>query len=668
MASSGKDQQKKPKGGSAGVPDPLSFRGLILWFLLFTLVVVAFQVWQQQQKPYDEMAVYPEFENMVTNGLVKKCEVRIDGVGRQTLYCERVSSGKGKDKDKDLRGVKISLTENDKVTELLRKNGIEYKNTYANTMLSDLLLGSLPFLLLFVVLYFVFIRPMRSAGGGVMGFGRSRAKLLTRGDNKITFENVAGIDEAKEEVQEIIEFLKDAKRFQKLGGRIPKGVLLMGPPGTGKTLLAKAIAGEANVPFFSISGSDFVEMFVGVGASRVRDMFEQGKKSAPCLIFIDEIDAVGRSRFTGIGGGHDEREQTLNALLVEMDGFESTAGVIIIAATNRPDVLDPALLRPGRFDRTIVIDLPMLEGREAILKMHGKKIKLAADADLRRIARGTPGFSGADLANLLNEAALLAAKNGKEGVELKDLEEARDKVRWGRERRSRVLDDGDKKITAHHEAGHALVTMLVEQSEPVHKITIIPRGTAYLGATMQLPVKDRYMDGKIKLLGILATLMGGRVAEEMIFGDITTGARSDLKEATRVARLMVCDWGMSMDMGPQTFGEPEELMFLGREVTRHKDYSEETARKIDSEISSLLRDAYERAKKILVENREKLEDIARLLLERETLDGEEVVEIVKHGRILSEDERKARDVQDASKSKPPAIPSQPGLLPGLGNP
>ncbi|MEI6809628.1 MAG: ATP-dependent zinc metalloprotease FtsH [bacterium] len=668
MASSGKDQMKKPKGGPSGVPDPLSFRGLILWFLLFTLVVVAFQVWQQQQKPYDEISVYPEFESMVTNGLVKKCEVRIDGVGRQTLFCERVSSGKGKDKDKELRGVKISLTENDKVTELLRKNGIEYKNIYSNTMLSDLLLGSLPFLLLFVVLYFVFIRPMRSAGGGVMGFGRSRAKLLTRGDNKITFENVAGIDEAKEEVQEIIEFLKDAKRFQKLGGRIPKGVLLMGPPGTGKTLLAKAIAGEANVPFFSISGSDFVEMFVGVGASRVRDMFEQGKKSAPCLIFIDEIDAVGRSRFTGIGGGHDEREQTLNALLVEMDGFESSAGVIIIAATNRPDVLDPALLRPGRFDRTIVIDLPMLEGREAILKMHGKKIKLAADADLRRIARGTPGFSGADLANLLNEAALLAAKNGKEGVELKDLEEARDKVRWGRERRSRVLDDGDKKITAHHEAGHALVTMLVEQSEPVHKITIIPRGTAYLGATMQLPMKDRYMDGKVKLLGILATLMGGRVAEEMVFGDITTGARSDLKEATRVARLMICDWGMSIDMGPQTFGEPEELMFLGREVTRHKDYSEETARKIDAEINALLREAYERAKKILVENREKLEDIARLLLERETLDGEEVMEIVKHGRILSEDERKARDGQDAAKgSKPPAVPEQPGLLPGLGN-
>ncbi|MEI6971910.1 MAG: ATP-dependent zinc metalloprotease FtsH [bacterium] len=662
MASPGKDVSKRPKVPQIGVPDPLSFRGVLIWFLLFTLVIAAFHFWSQQQKTYEEIPIYPDFENMVTNGSIRKCEIRIDGGGRQTLFCEAQSNIKGKRST----GVKISMTESDKIPEFLRKHGVKYTNIYSSSMMTDVLIGTLPVILLFVVLYFVFIRPMRSAGGGVMGFGRSRAKLLTRGDNRITFENVAGIDEAKEEVQEVIEFLKDAKRFQKLGGRIPKGVLLMGPPGTGKTLLAKAIAGEANVPFFSISGSDFVEMFVGVGASRVRDMFEQGKKSAPCLIFIDEIDAVGRSRFTGIGGGHDEREQTLNALLVEMDGFESTAGVIIIAATNRPDVLDPALLRPGRFDRTIVIDLPMLDGREAILKMHGKKIKIAPNVDLRRIARGTPGFSGADLENLLNEAALLAAKAGKEAVETKDMEEARDKVRWGRERRSRVLDDSDKKITAHHEVGHALVAMMVEQSEPIHKITIIPRGTAYLGATMQLPEKDRFMDGKIKLQGILATLMGGRVAEDMIFGDITTGARSDLKEATRVARLMVCDWGMSVDLGPQTFGEREEIMFLGREVARHQDYSEDTAKKIDVEINNLLRESYERAKKILVENREKLEDMARILIERETLDGVEVEEIVKYGHILTDEERKAMELQDGSKNKTPAAGDQPGLLPGLG--
>jgi cell division protease FtsH len=415
--------------------------------------------------------------------------------------------------------------------------------------------------------------------------------------------------------------------------------MLMGPPGTGKTLMAKAIAGEADVPFFNISGSDFVEMFVGVGASRVRDMFEQGKKNAPCIIFIDEIDAVGRSRFSGIGGGHDEREQTLNALLVEMDGFDTQEGVIIIAATNRPDVLDPALQRPGRFDRQIVIDLPTLEGREAILQIHARGIKLSPAVELRRIARGTPGFSGADLANLMNEAALLAARGGKESVTLPDLEEARDKVRWGRERRSRVLDEKEKKITAYHETGHALVTLLVQESEPLHKITIIPRGTAYLGATMQLPEKDRYMEGKNKLKGTLATMMGGRVAEELVFGDITSGARSDLKHATRLARLMVCDWGMSETLGPQTFGNHEELMFLGREISRSQDYSEDTARKIDADISNLLRESYTHAREIIEKNRDKLELITKALLERETLDARDVEELMSQGRILSESER-----------------------------
>ena len=432
----------------------------------------------------------------------------------------------------------------------------------------------------------------------------------------------------------------------------------MGPPGTGKTLLAKAIAGEADVPFFSISGSDFVEMFVGVGASRVRDMFEQGKRNAPCIIFIDEIDAVGRSRFSGIGGGHDEREQTLNALLVEMDGFDTQEGVIIIAATNRPDVLDSALQRPGRFDRQIVIDLPTLEGREAILKIHAQRVKMAAEVELRRLARGTPGFSGADLANLINEAALLAARAGKEAVGMPDLEEARDKVRWGRERRSRVLDDKERRITAYHEAGHAIVTVLVAESEPLHKITIIPRGTAYLGATMQLPEKDRYMEGRKKLEGILATLMGGRVAEELVFGDITSGARSDLKQATRLARLMVCDWGMSEALGPQTFGSHEELLFLGREVSRSQDFSEDTARRIDAEVNRLLREAHASARSILEDGREKLDLVARTLLERETMDGRDVEEIVRHGRLLSPEERAAEEPA-AGPAASPAAEVQP---------
>ncbi|NQT92108.1 MAG: ATP-dependent zinc metalloprotease FtsH, partial [Lentisphaerae bacterium] len=405
------------------------------------------------------------------------------------------------------------------------------------------------------------------------------------------------------------------------------------------------------------------EMFVGVGASRVRDMFEQGKKNAPCIIFIDEIDAVGRSRFTGIGGGHDEREQTLNALLVEMDGFETQQGVIILAATNRPDVLDQALLRPGRFDRQVVIDLPTIDGREAILDMHAKGVTMAGGVNLRKLARGTPGFSGADLENLLNEAALLGAREGKEAVDMSDLEEARDKVRWGRERKSRVLDEKEKRITAYHEAGHALVMQLVEDSEPLHKITIIPRGVAYLGATMQLPEKDRYMEGKTKLFGMLTGYMGGRTAEELVFGDITSGASSDLREATRIARHMICDWGMSEDLGPQTFGESQELMFLGRDITRNQDYSEETARKIDVEVSALLRECHKRAKELLQANREKLEMVAELLLERETLDGRDVEEIVEHGRLLDAEERaeidKETDLEEERKSPgPPALPTE----------
>ncbi len=646
-----KSPEQKP---AAGGPDPqgAQFRGFLLWIVLFVGVLVGFQLWAKARTGREEIRFFPDFTDYVQTNRVQECDIVTDVTGRMYVLGElRAAPG---NTTAPLRHIKVTVTDGDEVQALLRENNVKYKNVHASPLMSEMVSAGLQVLLLVGILYFFFIRQIRAAGHGVMGFGRSRAKLLTRDSQRATFENVAGIDEAKEEVHEIIAFLKDPKRFQTLGGRIPKGVLLMGPPGTGKTLLAKAIAGEAEVPFFSISGSDFVEMFVGVGASRVRDMFEQGKKNAPCLIFIDEIDAVGRSRFTGIGGGHDEREQTLNALLVEMDGFETSEGVIIIAATNRPDVLDPALLRPGRFDRQIVIDLPMLDGREAILKMHARKIRLSNNVDMRRLARGTPGFSGADLENLLNEAALVAAKNGKAAVEQSDLEEARDKVRWGRERRSRVLDDKEKKITAYHESGHALVASHVAESEPVHKITIIPRGTSFLGATMQLPEKDRFIESKTKLEGILATYMGGRAAEDLIWSEMTTGASSDLKEATRVARLMVCDWGMCQELGPQTYGVREELMFLGREVNRSQDYSEDTARKIDIEVSKILRTSYERARRILTEHRDKLEVMATLLLERETLDGRDVEEIAKFGKLLSEEERAKQTDSAPRKPEPEA--------------
>jgi cell division protease FtsH len=514
----------------------------------------------------------------------------------------------------------------------------------------------LPVVVILIILYFVFMRQIKSANMGAMSFGKSRAKMLNQDKKKLTFANVAGIKEAKEEVQEIVEFLKEPQKFQKLGGRIPKGVLLMGPPGTGKTLLAKAIAGEAGVPFFNISGSDFVEMFVGVGASRVRDMFEQGKKHAPCLIFIDEIDAVGRSRFSGIGGGHDEREQTLNALLVEMDGFETSEGVIIIAATNRADVLDTALLRPGRFDRQIIIDLPTLTGREEILRMHAQKVKLAESADLSRIARGTPGFSGADLANLLNEAALLAARLGRSAIEHVDLEEARDKVLWGRERRSRAMEDRERRITAWHEAGHALLQVLCEHTEPLHKVTIIPRGQA-LGATMTLPERDVLNRSKRELLDHLVVLMGGRIAEQLFTGDLSTGARMDIKMASETARKMICAFGMSDVFGFQSFGDNQETLFLGREVARSQAFSEDTAKKIDEEVKRLVSEAYARAEKMIAENREQLEKLVVHLIEAETMDGRDVEELLKLGRILSEEERAAQKREKEGTAQPGAQPA-----------
>jgi cell division protease FtsH len=517
-----------------------------------------------------------------------------------------------------------------------------------------ILLNALPLLLLVGFCLFL-MRQMQAGGNKALSFGKSRARLLSAQQKKVTFKDVAGTDEAKEELQEIIEFLKDPQKFQKLGGRIPKGVLLVGPPGTGKTLLARAIAGEANVPFFSISGSDFVEMFVGVGASRVRDLFEQGKKNAPCIIFIDEIDAVGRHRGAGLGGGHDEREQTLNALLVEMDGFESNEGVILIAATNRPDVLDPALLRPGRFDRRVVVARPDVKGREEILRVHTRKKPIADDVDLSIIARGTPGFSGADLESLANEAALWAARQNRKFILMADFEMAKDKVLMGVERKSLILSDEEKKNTAYHEAGHAIVAAMTPGADPVHKVTIIPRGMA-LGLTMQLPTDDKHSYTKEHLEGMLAVLMGGRTAEEMFLGHITTGAGNDIERATDIARNMVCEWGMS-ELGPLAFGKKEEAIFLGREIAQHRDFSEATAVDIDKEVKRIVNIAYESAKNIQNTHRDVLERIAQGLLEREVLDANEVRMLIE-GKALPEKVR----------TPPPQPPGAPATDPKVTRP
>ena len=520
--------------------------------------------------------------------------------------------------------------------------------------------------LLFIIAIWIFmLRQMQSGGNKALSFGKSRAKLLNNQQKRVTFKDVAGVEEAKEELQEIIEFLKEPQKFQKLGGRIPKGVLMMGPPGTGKTLLARAIAGEANVPFFSISGSDFVEMFVGVGASRVRDLFEQGKKNAPCIIFIDEIDAVGRHRGAGLGGGHDEREQTLNQLLVEMDGFESNDGVILIASTNRPDVLDPALLRPGRFDRRVVVSRPDVRGREGILKVHTRKIPLGEDVDISVIARGTPGFTGADLANLVNEAALNAARYNKKLVAMGDFELAKDKVLMGAERKSMVISNEEKRVTAYHEAGHTLVGLKVPNADPVHKVTIIPRGMA-LGVTQQLPEGDRHNYSQEYLLGQIAILMGGRIAEDTFLGSITTGASNDIERATELARAMVCEYGMS-EMGPITFGKKEEQIFLGREIAQHRDFSEDTAIKIDEQVKKIVTAQFERAKAIIEENRETMIRLAECLLERESLDGVEIRRIVA-GLPLDENPPIADggDQDRPQLKEPTAKPLKPILPPITG--
>lgn len=547
----------------------------------------------------------------------------------------------------------------------------KFETVEPNTFLLNMAYALLPFLFLAAIIYFFLFRQIKMASKGALSFGKSKARMLNKEKNKTTFKDVAGVEEAKEEVSELVEFLKDPKKFQKLGGRIPKGVLMIGAPGTGKTLLAKAIAGEADAAFFSISGSDFVEMFVGVGASRVRDMFEQARKNTPCLIFIDEIDAVGRSRGHGLGGGNDEREQTLNALLVEMDGFDTQEGIIIIAATNRPDVLDPALLRPGRFDRQITVNLPDVRGREAILKVHAKNVKLEPGVDLTVIARGTPGYSGAELANLLNEAALLAARNNKKAVGMEELEEARDKVRWGRERRTLAMSDEDKKHTAWHEAGHALVNVMLKHTHPLHKVTIIPRGQA-LGSTMYLPKEDLLNRKRKEMLDIIAMTMAGRIAEEVVSNDISTGAAGDIQQATQMARAMVCQWGMSDKIGMIQYGDNNEFVFLGREMMRSKEYSELTSQQIDAEVKRIIDEQYQVARDIIYGNRDKLELIAQCLLEFETLDGAQVEEIVKTGKFTppAAPPPQVGPPTGAPAGTPlPEVPKpQPPELPGLGTP
>jgi cell division protease FtsH len=586
-------------------------------------------------------------------------EVQIDNRRIEGKYLD--PAAEGKDAEVSFY-IPIHEQNIQRYTAYLDDKGIKYHNKPPSLIFQNLIFSFLLPIVLFIGLWIVIMRQIQSGGNKAMSFGKSRARLVNESQPRITFDDVAGIEEAKEELQEIVEFLKDPQKFSRLGGKIPKGVLLVGPPGTGKTLLAKAIAGEASVPFFSISGSDFVEMFVGVGASRVRDLFEQGKKHKPCLIFIDEIDAVGRQRFAGIGGGHDEREQTLNQLLVEMDGFNANEGVILIAATNRPDVLDPALRRPGRFDREVTVDYPDVLGREKILQIYLRKVRMGPNVTVKVLARGTPGFSGADLANIVNEAALLAARRGKEFIDMRDLEEAKDRVMMGPERRSLVLTEEDKRMTAYHEAGHALCAKLLPHADPVHKVSVIPRGRS-LGATFSLPERDRRNRSREYLRDLLAWAMGGRAAEELIYGDITDGASDDIRKATHIAHLMVCEFGMSDKLGPRVFGEPRGHVFLGRDMGRDRDYSEDTAKIIDQEVKTLIDESHQRAREIVGAHRDQLDAIAQALVEREVLESDEL-SLIMEGKPLPEpaaaaSEGRARR-KDAEK-KPDAGPKPVSL-------
>ena len=619
-------------------------RTILVWFVVVAVVVIGYQILSSAGSARQDLDL-SEFYDLVDKGEIAKATVTPDAAGYEIVGSFR--NPRSTPTGQSIKNFRSYVVKDEKLIERLREKGavVESKKPTDNSFLS-LLVMWLP-MLVFLGLWIFFMRQMQSGGNKALSFGKSRAKLTSSQGKKVTFKDVAGVEEAKEELQEIIEFLREPQKFQKLGGKIPKGVLLMGPPGTGKTLLARAIAGEANVPFFSISGSDFVEMFVGVGASRVRDLFEQGKKNAPCIIFIDEIDAVGRHRGAGLGGGHDEREQTLNQLLVEMDGFETNEGVILIAATNRPDVLDPALLRPGRFDRQVVVGRPDVRGREEILRVHCRKIPLSPDIDLSIVARSTPGFSGADLANLVNEAALFAARKNRKVVTQEDFEVAKDKVLMGTERKSLIISDEEKRTTAYHEAGHALVAYFVPEADPLHKVTIIPRGRA-LGVTMQLPTDDKHTYSREYLESMIAVLMGGRVSEELTFDKMTTGAGNDIERVTDLARRMVCEWGMSPKMGPLTFGKKEEAIFLGREIAQHRDYSEATAIEIDQEVRTIVLSGYETAKTILVDNREALKRIAEALLEREVLDAAEVTALVRGEKLPA--------LQDPT---PPAAAAEP---------
>jgi cell division protease FtsH len=657
-----KINENKPKSEDK-FPNPRSW---MLWALGIFMVVMLFQIGSSAGQDPKEKVNYDMLQEWINSGADVKGFIEYPPPNSSalcTITGYRVENGN-----------KVPFEFEDKLIEgrerfLIEEAGFQPKNK--STLLTAFLIQLLPILLIFLLIWFVLIRQIRSAGKGAMSFGKSKAKMLNKDKNKTTFKDVAGVEEACEEVSELVDYLKDPKKFQKLGGKIPKGILMVGPPGTGKTLLARAIAGEADAGFFSISGSDFVEMFVGVGASRVRDMFEQARKSTPCLVFIDEIDAVGRSRGHGLGGGNDEREQTLNALLVEMDGFDTQDGIIIIAATNRPDVLDPALLRPGRFDRQLTVNLPDVRGREDILKVHAKNVKLSELADLSVIARGTPGFSGAELANLLNEAALLAARTNKKSIGMIELEEARDKVRWGRERRSLAMTDEDKKITAWHEAGHAIINVLLDKCHPLHKVTIIPRGQA-LGATMSLPKDDVLNRQSQEMCDTIAMTMGGRIAEEILTGDISTGAAGDIQQATNMARAMVTQWGMSKKLGMVLYGEGDEYVFLGKDLAQGKTYSEQTAQEIDTEVRRLVDEGYQRASKLIIDNRDKLELIANALLEYETLDGQQVEDIVRTGKFNPP--KPPNDV-DPPKGADAATPTsdlpkkdKPSLDEGLGDP
>jgi cell division protease FtsH len=659
------------KNGEVKVPA----RGWILLMVVIAFIPLLMVVRNQGEGKFKALSPREFLQKVDSNSIVSATITYNPQSPLQEItgkYIEREGDVKEKTDPSTGRSVEIPFKTKMPLTEKRLDQLLVLPNfttVEPNQLLMTLFMTLLPFVCLAVLIYFFFIRQIKMAGKGALSFGKSRARMLAKEKNKTTFKDVAGVEEAKDEVSELVEFLKDPKKFQKLGGRIPKGILMIGAPGTGKTLLAKAIAGEADASFFSISGSDFVEMFVGVGASRVRDMFEQARKNTPCLIFIDEIDAVGRSRGVGLGGGNDEREQTLNALLVEMDGFDTQDGIIIIAATNRPDVLDPALLRPGRFDRQITVNLPDVRGREAILKVHARNVKLDPTVDLAVIARGTPGFSGAELANLLNEAALLAARTNKKAVSLPELEEARVKVRWGRERRSLAMSDEDKKFTAWHEAGHALMNVVLTHTHPLHKVTIIPRGQS-LGSTMSLPKEDVLNRRRKEMLDMISVTMAGRIAEEIVSGDISTGAAGDIQQATHLARAMVSQWGMSDKLGMVQYGEDDEY-FLGREMLRRKGYSEHAAQEIDAEVKRIIDERYQVAKDVIDTYRDKLEMIARCLLEYETLEGYQVEEIVRTGKFTPPPpppQVEAPTGALAATPMPEVPKPSPPPLPGLGSP